>query len=222
MGQRIDENHDGAFGDECREEVRVILDLHDDERFASFWDKLRDNFLSVRRGIETSPTGYRLSPFDVSLTKRVLWLQRQVINPVEVLEKALATENRPYFAHWENYGDNPEPANANLVEELAKLKSEAEGIRNWLDAEIKGDHGGKIAHTDEIRYYVVQVCLWDLHESFPEYQISRGTWIPELKKTVGAVPDYVRRVFQETTGQIERLDGQIQEALKALETSKPN
>lgn len=67
-----------------------------------------------------------------------------------------------------------------------------------------------------MRSYVVFVCLWDLNKSFPDFRITRGQWDKDLGQTVGVIPDYVRRVFLETTGQHEQLDSQIQEAQKSL------
>lgn len=216
MGERTDEDHDGAFGDECREEVRVILGLPDDARFQDFWMGLRDECLQVRRGIETSPNGFRLAPFDMSLTQRITWLQRNVLKPIERLEIALEAENAAHFAHWEEYGQNAQLDHSTLIAELSALKDRAAKLENWLSGEVEGKNSGKIAHTNEIRFYVVHVCLWDLKKCFPDFRITRGQWDKDLGQTVGIIPDYVRRVFQETTGQHEQLDGQIQEVLKSL------
>ncbi|WP_146188190.1 hypothetical protein [Ascidiaceihabitans donghaensis] len=210
MGERIDENHDGAFGDECREEVRVTLGLEDDQVFAAFWGKLRDECLRVRRGIEASPNGFRLAPFDKSLTQRKTWLQRQVVNPIETLQAALSDENAPHFAHWERFGDDDPHANAALHDALADLKNKVTLLQREFEDEITGETAGKITHTHEIRHYVVFVCLSELREHYPNLKLSRGNWDKDLGQSIGHVPDFVRRVFFETTGNYEQLDGPIQ------------
>jgi len=216
VGERVDENQDVAFGDECREEVRVILGLPGDDGFSDFWKKLRDECLKVRRGIETSPNGFRLAPFDMSLTKRKTWLQRQVINPIETLEAALAPENAPHFSHWEQYGDFRPPSRETLLAALAVLRKEAGLLQADFDDEISGEVAGKISHTNEIRHYVVYVCLSELSECYPDLKLSRGNWDKKLKVATGAIPDFVRRVFFETTGNHEQLDGPIQRNMKAI------
>lgn len=195
MGERVDENHDGAFGDECREEVRLILALEDDQVFATFWNKLHDECLKVRRGIETSPNGFHLAPFDISLTKRKTWQQRQIINPIETLEAALAPENTPHFSHWEQYGDFRPPSREPLLAALAELRKEADILQADFEEEISGEVAGKISHTNEIRHYVVYVCLSELHECYPDLKLSRGNWDKKLKVATGPIPDFVRRVF---------------------------
>ena len=164
----------------------------------------------------TSPNGFRLAPFDMSLTQRITWLQRNVIKPIEKLETALEPENTAHFAHWEDYGQHAHLDPSILLAELSALKDRAAKLEKWLSGEVEGKNGGKIAHTNEIRFYVVHVCLWDLKKSFPDFRITRGQWDKDLGQTVGIIPDYVRRVFHETTGQHEQLDSQIQEALKSL------
>ncbi|MFV1440237.1 MULTISPECIES: hypothetical protein [unclassified Phaeobacter] len=216
MGERTDENHDGAFGGECREEIRVILGLPDDEGFANFWERLRDECLKVRRGIETSPNGFRLAPFDRSLTQRITWLQRQIINPIETLEAALAPENTPHFVHWEHYGDIQTPSREPFLAALAELKKEAALLQADFEDEISGEVAGKISHTNEIRHYVVYVCLSELRECYPDLKLSRGNWDKKLKVAIGPIPEFVRRVFLETTGNHEQLDGPIQRNMQAI------
>lgn len=72
MGKRFDEDYTEAFGDQCRKDVLEILSIPDDETFSHFWTRLRDECLKVRRGVETSPNGFRLEqvfsrPFTLGL-----------------------------------------------------------------------------------------------------------------------------------------------------------
>jgi hypothetical protein len=210
MGKRTDKDCAEAFDDLCRKEILGILGVADDETFSYFWNKLRDECLKVRRGVVTSPNGFRLAPFDMSLTQRKTWLQRKIINPIETLEAALADENGPHFAHWERYGEVEPAAEETLLTNLAELKSKATSLQAAFADEITGDKAGKITHTHEIRYYIVHVCLSELRECYPNLKLSRGNWDKEIKIATGAIPDFVRRVFLETTGQHEQLDGPMQ------------
>ena len=140
-----------------------------------------------------------------------------MIGPIETLQQALNDNNAPNFHHWEQYGETQEIADNALLTSLESLKEQAVKIRDLLEGEVKRQvFEDKISHTNEIRFYVVHECLWELRESYPDYKITRGNWDKELGETIGTVPEYVRRVFRETTGQHEQLDGQIQEVLKAL------
>jgi hypothetical protein len=210
MGGRTDEDCAEAFGDQCRKEILGILGVSDDEAFSHFWEKLRAECLKVRRGVETSPNGFRLAPFDMSLTQRTTWHQRKIINPIDTLEAALANENGPHFAHWEQYGEVEPVADEALLASLAELKNRATRLQAEFADEITGDKAGKITHTHEIRYYIVHVCLSELRECYPNLKLSRGNWDKEIKIATGAIPDFVRRVFLETTGQHEQLDGPMQ------------
>ncbi|UWR16308.1 hypothetical protein [Sulfitobacter sp. M368] len=220
MGERSDEDCYEAFGDECREDVRVILGLADDDSFQDFWTKLREECLKVRRSIKTSPNGFRLARFDMSLTQRITWLQRNVLHPVDRLESALADENRPNFVHWEDMlqkrrgpylPDDLDAISSGLVELKEQVRDLVYSLQTEKDQNIKT--------TDEIRYYIVYNAIWDLHEYFPDFPLSRGSWDPEHKQ-VGILPDYVRRVFLETTGEHERLDGPIKLALEDVRKSQ--
>lgn len=210
MGKRIDEDYTEAFDDQCRRDVLEILNIPDDETFSHFWTRLRDECLKVRRGVETSTNGFRLAPFDMSLTQRSTWLQRKIIKPIETLEAALAVENAPQFAHWERYGDVEPVANETLLASLAELKRRANHLQAEFADEISGEKAGKVTHTHEIRYYIVHVCLSELRECYPNLKLSRGNWDKEIKVATGATPDFVRRIFLETTGQHEQLDGPMQ------------
>ena len=178
---------------------------------------MRDECLKVRRGVETTPNGFRLAPFDATATQRITWLQRQVITPIETLQEALDANNAPNFHHWEQYGETAAIADDALLNALENLKELASKIRGVLEGEVKRHvFEDKISHTSEIRFYVVHECLWELRKCYPDFKITRGNWDKELGKTIGTVPEYVRRIFRETTGQHEQLDGQIQEVLKSL------
>lgn len=156
----------------------------------------------------------------MSTTQRITWFQRNVLHPVERLESALADENRPNFVHWEEELLDRRgaylPSNIDgTLAGLNALRDQAEALIKRLELDI----GMKVKTTDEIRFAIVYDAIWDLHNFFPEFPLSRGNWDPELKQT-GILPDYVRRVFLETTGQHEQLDGPIKLALEDIRKSR--
>lgn len=167
-----------------------------------------------------SPSAFAVSPFDMSATQRIMWLQRNVMHPVERLEIALETQNKPHFVHWEeeSLGTRgtfiPEDIDSTLAG-LAALRDQAEA----LIAKLRVDFRMKVPANDEIRFTIVYDAIWDLHDFFPDFPLSRGNWDPEHKQ-VGILPDYVRRVFLETTGDHEQLDGPIQLALQDVRRSQ--
>ena len=168
-----------------------------------------------------SPSAFAVSPFDMSATQRITWLKRNVLHPVERLESALADESQPHFVHWEDQLREPQDGIApvdcvDLLSGLAALKAQAKDVISKLECDL----GMKVQATDEIRFTIVYDAIWDLHDFFPEFPLSRGNWDADLKRMIGILPDYVRRVFLETTGQHEQLDGPIQLALEDVRKSQ--
>ncbi|MBB05183.1 MAG: hypothetical protein CML03_06665 [Pseudooceanicola sp.] len=171
--------------------------------------------------LQISPSAFAVSPFDMSATQRITWLQRNVLHPVERLETALTDENTPHFVHWEDQlrerQDGIAPVDSvDLLSDLAALKAQAKDVISKLECDL----GMKVQTSDEIRFTIVYDAIWDLHDFFPDFSLSRGTWDPELKKMIGVLPDFVRRVFLETTGHSEQLDSPIQLALEDVRKSQ--
>lgn len=205
---------DGAggdiFGEVCRKEIGNILGVLSDERFPDFWHSLRTECLKIHSGIATSPNSFkRYAPFDATLTQRVKWLDANVLKPIERLENALRSENDPHFRHWEEYGDCKPLITGGFLTELSALKAKAQNLSEWMKREIDGENAGKIAHTNEIRSYIVYIAIDAVRDHFPDIKLSRGNWDNKLKVMEGRTPAYVRRVFLETTGRHEALDSKI-------------
>ncbi len=163
----------------------------------------------MRRVIEMTPSSFQLSPFNVTATQRIEWLNTNVIRPIERLKVAGDRENLPYFHHWEDGADPKCMIADELLADLAELRAKAEDLTESLQIEIQQD----ISHSSEIRFDIVFNALGDLHEHFPEIKLSRGNWDREYKCSFGRVPDYVRRVFFEITEQNEKLDGVIKDVV---------
>lgn len=217
-----DPGPDGSevFGEQCRQDVGGILRILNNDRFPAFWAALRENCLKIRRGIETTPNSFRIAPFDATLTQRLQWLQANVLNPIEKLKAAIAEDKQPHFHHWEQYGNGEPPATPGLIAELENLERKATEIAEWLEGDRSGARWGAHSHNDEIRYYIVFTAIEELRKHFPEVKLTRGNWDEGVRIMSGAVPDYVRRVFLETAGREEQLNGQIQLAISALRKSR--
>lgn len=157
----------------------------------------------------------------MSATQRITWLHRNVLHPVERLERALADENTPHFVHWEDQLRDRLSVRApfdddDLLPTLAALKAQTKDLIAKLDNDLRM----KVQTTDEIRFTIVYDAISDLHDFFPEFPLSRGNWDAGLKQMIGILPDYVRRVFLETTGEHEQLDGPIKLALEDVRKSQ--
>lgn len=156
------------------------------------------------------PIGFPIAPFDASLTQRIEWLSTHVITPAERLLDALNGANRPYFAEWPDEYRLPDRPDLDQARgPLTAIHDHAVAVRDNLEGQLSQ----KIAHTSEMRYDIVTTLLDILKEHFPDMKRSRGQYYRDLRKTVGAIPDYVRRAFFEITRCTEQLDGPIQQAL---------
>ncbi|MFK5979715.1 MAG: hypothetical protein QM488_12605 [Rhizobiaceae bacterium] len=220
MGAEDQGTDEEIFGEGCRKDIGDILGVLNDERFDAFWSALRTECLKIQRGIETTPNSFKkYAPFDATLTQRVQWLKANVLNPIKKLEAAIDFTNHPHFNHWETYGKIEAPDTPILLAEISILKRKATEMCGWLEGERTGKHWGKLSHNDEIRHYIVFTALEEIREHYPEMKLSRGNWHKGVGAMTGAIPDYIRRVFLETTGQHEQLDGQIQFATSDLRKS---
>ena len=132
----------------------------EDDRFPDFWNSLRTECFKIHRGIASSPNSFnKYAPFDATLTQRVKWLDTNVLKPIERLESALNAENDAHFRHWEEYGDCAPLVGDGFLEELSAFKEKAQNLKEWIQQEIDGETAGKIAHTNEIRSYIVFVAI---------------------------------------------------------------
>ncbi len=171
----------------------------------------------MRRVLQSSPSAFPVSTLNLSATQRITWLTRNVLRPIERLEDALLEQNRPHFVHWEDALFFKSVTSAprdheDLLSKLHELKNLARGIVAMLEVDLEM----KVETTDEIRFSIVSGCIDDLRDFYPEFPLSRGNWDPELKRMIGTLPEFVRRVFLEITGHHEQLDGPIQHALKDM------
>jgi len=164
------------------------------------------------------PIGFPIAPFDASLTERIEWLSTQVIGPAERLLDALDDANRPYFSDWPDEYRFPDRPDLDEARDPVKtIREYATALRDSLSSQRLQ----KIAHTSEMRYDIVTALLDILKEHFPDVRRTRGQYDRQLGRTVGVIPDYVRRAFFEITGSTEQLDAPIQQALVRPRKSEP-
>jgi len=209
------------FGSNFRNDIGKILGLAEDPDFPVFLDGIAASGKLKRSVLEKTPSAFSISPPDMSATQRVTWLERNILHPVAKIEAALAEENHPHFIHWETeLLERQPPCPARDIEGLLSSLNELRGQAEDIITKLKLDLDMKVQTTDEIRFSIVYDAIQDLHEAYPNFRLSRGNWYTELKQTVGVLPEFVRRVFLETTGHHEQLDGPIQLALKDIRKSQ--
>jgi hypothetical protein len=156
-----------------------------------------------------TPLNFRISPENVSLTRRGEWLETRVLNPADKLLSALRIENRSMFSAWPS--DLAVPDLAPISSAIENLQRFAIELRQDLLQQQQDDAG----HNDEIRSDIVDNLIYQLREHFPEIKLSRGVYEPALG-VVGAIPEYVRRAFREITDSDESLDRVIQQVLPSF------
>lgn len=208
------------FGQTCIAELADILGIKDDDpRLPAFRDELREYGVKRRHDIRSMPIGFpKLAPFDASFTQRIEWLSTHVITPAERLLNALGEHNRPYFAEWpDEYRLPDRPILDDARNRIEEIQRHATALRDNLNDQLSQ----KIAHTSEMRYDIVTALLDILKEHFPDVKRTRGQYDRQLGRTVGVIPDYVRRAFFEITGSTEQLGAPMQQALARPQKSEP-
>ncbi|MBW3096240.1 hypothetical protein [Pseudohoeflea coraliihabitans] len=159
------------------------------------------------------PIAYPIAPFDASLSRRIAWLETQVINPSEKLLAALAPDKRPYFSDWpEEFANKARVNFEGAASELECLLENASELRASLITQR--DQG--ISHLSEMRYDIVFNLVEILRQHFPELKLSRGQFDRQLGITIGVIPDFIRAAYLEITGTSEQLDAPIQTTLDAV------
>ena len=163
------------------------------------------------------PIALPIAPFEASLSRRVEWLETQVINPAQKLLGALKPEHRPYFSDW------PEEYAIKNPVDLDNMSSEIESFLDYsiqLHASLKSQLSQDISHLSEMRYDTVYELVELLQKHFPKIGLSRGGYYSELGKTIGTVPDFVRAAYEEITGSSEKLDAPIKSTIQVFRKSR--
>lgn len=206
-----------VLDDNAIDEVRKILRLPEGGRFTAFAEELRAYANKMRRAVEATPSPFKNSPFDKSLTKRADWLATKIVRPTERILAALDDDNRPYLALWPDEALFKEPVDYDAItEHLNALHDRASNLRESLIAQA----GEGLPHAHELRTDIVYRTIELFWFHYPEEKISRGTPDKESRRMIGAVPEFARFCFEKITGNREQLDDLIRTVHNDIKAQK--
>jgi hypothetical protein len=194
---------ENLFNDHTIAELGRILGLSYQMALKSLRTDLVELCAHYRCIISTLPCDLPNAPFNITLTKRIAWLEANVIKPCERLRAAISDEMRPMFSTWP-YPLTP-PAfrhNEALRSELDALNAAASALRDDLLGQQAGDAG----HSQEVRQEIFSAIARLLRTHLPNLKPSRGVYDSELRRRVGVYPDAMRFIFYRVTGVEENLD----------------
>jgi hypothetical protein len=191
------------FDDRAMAELSRILGMSDQTALVSLQTDLVEHCAHYRSIISTLPCDLPSAPFNLSLTKRIAWLEANVIKPCERLRSAISEEMRPMFSTWPYPLTPPRfRDNATLEAELGALHTQASEL---LD-DLRGQQAGDAGHSQEVRQEIFSALARLLRRHCPNLKPSRGVYDSELRRRVGVYPDAMRLIFQKVTGVEENLD----------------
>jgi hypothetical protein len=191
------------FNDAAMAELCRILGLSDQTALALLHTDLVELCAHYRCIISTLPCDLPSAPFNLTLTKRIAWLEANVINPCERLRAAIADDMRPMFSTWPYPLTPPEfRDNAPLKAELDTLHTKASKLRD----DLRGQQAGDAGHSQEVRQEIFSAVARLLRTHLPNLKPSRGVYDSELRRRVGIYPDAMRLIYQKVTGVEENLD----------------
>lgn len=191
------------FNDETMAQLSAIPGMPAEAALSALQNDLVELCAHYRSIISTLPCDLPTAPFNLSLTKRIAWLEANVINPCERLRSAVSDEMRPMFSTWP-YPLTPPVFrdNAALEAELDALNSQATELRD----DLRGQQSGDAGHSQEIRQEIFSSIARVLRNRCPNLKLSRGVYDSELRRRNGAYPDAMRLIFKKVTGVEENLD----------------
>lgn len=191
------------FNDETMAELSRILRMSDESALRSLQNDLVELCTHYRSIIATLPCDLPGAPFNVSLTKRIAWLEANVINPCERLRAAISEDMRPMFSTWPYPLTPPKfRDNAALKAEIDELHTKASALRDDLHGQKADDAG----HSQEVRQEIFSAIARLLRKHRPTLKPSRGLYDEKLRRRFGVYADAVRLIFRKVTGVEENLD----------------
>lgn len=169
----------------------------------AFGEELIDICAEYPAIIDTLPCDLPNAPLNLSLTKRIEWLEVNVIKPCERLLGAMADDRTPMFSPWPYPLGVPKfPDRSTLKHELTSLAEEAKDLHRSLRGQQEGDAG----HSQELRAEIFGSLVRILEKHCPEVKPNRGVYDSELRRRVGTYVDAMRLMFSRITGVEENLD----------------
>lgn len=161
-----------------------------------------------RRVIATTPS-------ELSLSKRLEWLDAQVLNPLDKLLAAVRPNARSMFSLWpEEVDDALLPNFEEVTKQLEHLQLLAQNVAIVVAKYSFHD----LPLGQLIRYRIVHSIADAMAEALPDLRPTRGTYDKETKGFNGLYPDLIRAIYEEITGENEQLDHLIREQVEARRT----
>ena len=190
------------------QEIAEIVGVADEAAIADLQARLKSIGTEYRRIISITPCDLPGAPSDDTLSKRLAWVDAQLLNPVEKLLEALDPENRHMLSLW------PEEPNPKLIPDYDAIAEQLEKLQllgKNLAIIIAKYRYHDLPPGPLIRYRIVAAIAAVLDEALPDLRPSRGTYDAASKRFHGVYPALVRRIFLEITGLHEQLDRLIKE-----------
>ena len=198
------------FDADTMSKLAGILRMSAPSAVAAFGKELIDICAEYRAIIDTLPCDLPNAPFNLSLTKRIEWLEVNVIKPCERLLGAVADDKTPMFSPWPYPLGVPKFLDRSILKhELTSLAEEAEDLHRSLRGQQEGDAG----HSQELRAEIFASLARLIQKHCPEQTPNRGVYDKELRQRVGPYVDAMRMMFGKIIGIEENLDRLIRQEI---------
>lgn len=198
------------FDADTMSKLAGILRMSAPSAVDAFGKELIDICAEYRAIIDTLPCDLPDAPFNLSLTKRIEWLEVNVIKPCERLLGAIADDKTPMFSSWPYPLGVPKfPDRSTLRHELTSLAGEAKDLHTGLCNQQADDAG----HSQELRAEIFGSLARLIRKHCPEQTPNRGVYDKELRRRVGPYVDAMRMMFGKIIGIEENLDRLIRQEI---------
>ena len=158
--------------------MKIAGQLTDDKRQA-MQVNLRDAAFHYMTALYSTPLRLTEGPEDVKLSRRVEYLDRHLISPIDQLLAALTPEHSHLLSEWPKDRRSPAPDRKTLITELRRLRDRTEELRDHLV-----DRKRNTNLTQEFLTDLGSGLTSVLKTYYPRLNVSRGT---HYKKTEGKV-----------------------------------
>lgn len=212
-------NSDAPFGDGAILRIAGIAGVtNDPDAMARLTEVLIPLGREYRRVISITPSELDRSPSKDSLSERLDWVDRQVLNPLLRLIPALHPDNRFMLSLWpQEVAPDLMPDLDEVAKHLDHLQLLAQHVALMLVTYRRLD----LPHGALIRHHIVAASVEALERALPDLKPGRGTYDKETKGFNGVYPDVIRAIYKEITGEDEQLDRLIKEQVDLRRNPSP-
>lgn len=201
---------EALFGPTCMAEIAKVLRTKDQKRLKVFQAELARAGRRYRKAIAKMPLNLPSAPANLSLSQRIRWLERSVLNPTERLLHSLGKKSQHMFATWPDDVSFPAfPNRPSLLNSLRQLHTFAKTLHDNLDWFRKEN----APLSEEFRFDILFELTTLLRTYFPEVPISRGVRDRE-KCVIGSYPEFMSLAYFEITRSKQQLEHQIKILVK--------